>query len=73
MRVDGIGNPLLEIENAGSGKFSPDGHWIAYDDEGSGQLVVTSFPGAGSRIAISSAIGSDARWRGDGSSSFIFR
>ena len=70
MRVDGIGNPLLEIENAAIGKFSPDGHWIAYDDEGSGQLVVTSFPGPGSRIAVSSAGGSDARWRGDGQQLF---
>lgn len=31
---------------------------------------VTSFPGPGSRIAISSAGGSDARWRGDGQQLF---
>ena len=29
------------------GKFSPDGRWLAYSDETSGQLYVTPFPGPG--------------------------
>jgi eukaryotic-like serine/threonine-protein kinase len=56
----------FEIDNAGSGKFSPDGHWLAFDDDASGQIYVTPFPGPGGRIAVISAGGSDPRWRGDG-------
>jgi eukaryotic-like serine/threonine-protein kinase len=65
-RVDGDGKPELEIDNASGGHFSPDGRWLAYSDETSGQLYVTPFPGPGGRIAVSSAGGSDPRWRGDG-------
>ena len=65
-RVDGDGKPELEIDNASGGHFSPDGRWLAYCDETSGQLYVTPFPGPGGRIAVSSAGGGDPRWRGDG-------
>jgi serine/threonine protein kinase len=68
--VDGAGKPVLDIDNAGAGKFSPDGHWLAFDDESSGQLYVTSFPGPGPRIAVSTAGGDDPRWRGDGQELF---
>ena len=64
------GKPVLEIEDASDGRFSPDGHWLAYDDETSGQLYVTPFPGSGARIAVSSKGGSDPRWRGDGQELF---
>ena len=65
-RVDGDGKLELEIDNASGGHFSPDGRWLAYSDETSGQLYVTPFPGPGGRIAVSSAGGVDPRWRGDG-------
>jgi eukaryotic-like serine/threonine-protein kinase len=65
-RADGEGKPLLEISDAADGKFSPDGHWLAYSDDNSGELFVTPFPGPGARIAVSSKGGSDPRWRGDG-------
>jgi hypothetical protein len=58
------------IDNARSGKFSPDGHWLAYLDKTSGQLYVTAFPGPGARIAVSSAGGWDPHWRGDGQELF---
>lgn len=68
--VDGPEKGVLDIDNASTGKFSPDGRWLAYDDEGSGQLYVTSFPGPGPRIAVSTTGGSDPRWRKDGQELF---
>ena len=70
IRAEDPSKQLVMIDNAGSGKFSPDGHWLAYYDETSGQLYVTAFPGPGARIAVSSAGGSDPRWRGDGQELF---
>jgi hypothetical protein len=64
------GVSVLAIENAETGKFSPDGHWLAYDDENSGEVYVTPFPGPGARIAVSSGGGNDPRWRGDGKELF---
>ena len=70
MPIEGSGRPELEIDDGGDGKFSPDGHWIAYKDYASQQVYVTPFPGPGARIAISSSTGSDPRWRGDGQELF---
>jgi eukaryotic-like serine/threonine-protein kinase len=70
LRVAGAGKPEFEIDNAASGKFSPDGHWLAYADNLSGQVYVTPFPGPGARIAVSSSGGGDPRWRGDGQELF---
>ena len=53
----GKGKPQFEIDNAADGKFSPDGHWLAYHDDASGQVYVTAFPGPGARIAVSSGWG----------------
>jgi serine/threonine protein kinase len=64
------GASLFEISNAGDGRFSPDGHWFAYDDASSGELYVTPFPGPGARIAVSAGGGGDPRWRGDGQELF---
>jgi len=68
--VDGDNKPVLEINDASLAKFSPDGHWLAYSDDNSGELFVTAFPGPGARIAVSSKGGSDPRWRGDGQELF---
>jgi eukaryotic-like serine/threonine-protein kinase len=70
LRVAGEVKTELEMDNSGGGKFSPDGHWLAYSDDNSGQLYVTHFPGPGGRIAVSSAGGGIARWRGDGQELF---
>jgi hypothetical protein len=64
------GNPVFDIADASGGKFSPDGHWLAYYDESSGQVYVTSFPVRGAKIAVESVGGGDVRWRGDGQELF---
>jgi|SRR5579859_3295712 len=64
------GVSVLDIENAGTGRFSPDGHWLVYNDENSREVYVTPFPGPGARIAVSSGGGNDPRWRGDGKELF---
>jgi dipeptidyl aminopeptidase/acylaminoacyl peptidase len=69
-RSDGTPKPDLEIKDASESKFSPDGNWLAYSDDNSGQIYVTPFPGPGARIAVSSNGGFDPRWRGDGQELF---
>jgi serine/threonine protein kinase/Tol biopolymer transport system component len=53
-----------------AGRFSPDGRWIAYRSNESGQadIYVAPFPGPGEKTRISStgAVGGYPRWRGDG-------
>ena len=62
--------PILAIPDATNGRFSPDGHWLAYYEQKSGELYVTPFPGPGAKIAISSGGAGDPRWRGDGQELF---
>jgi eukaryotic-like serine/threonine-protein kinase len=52
------------IRNA---QFSPDGKWVAYASNESGkfEIYVTSFPGAQGKWQVSSAGGTQPRWRGD--------
>jgi Tol biopolymer transport system component len=49
-------------------QFSPDGKWIAYHSNESGQheIYVQPFQGAGDRMRISKDGGVQARWRSDG-------
>ena len=70
VKAEAADQALLEIANAGDGKFSPDGHWLAYSDNDSGEVFVTPFPGPGARIAVSPKGGGDSRWRGDGQELF---
>jgi dipeptidyl aminopeptidase/acylaminoacyl peptidase len=51
-----------------SGKFSPDGKWMAYvtDESGRNEVYVEPFPRTGARWQVSFAGGRDPRWRGDG-------
>jgi serine/threonine protein kinase/Tol biopolymer transport system component len=55
-------------------QFSPDGKWVAYRSNESGQseIYVAPFPGPGEKIRISStgAIGGYPRWRRDGKELF---
>ena len=48
--------------------FSPDGHWVAYrsDETGNGEIYVTPHPGPGGKILISTEGGLDPRWSRDG-------
>jgi Tol biopolymer transport system component len=52
----------------GSAKFSPDGHWVAYqsDESGSYQIYVRGFPETGGKWQVSVAGGAQPRWRRDG-------
>jgi serine/threonine protein kinase/Tol biopolymer transport system component len=67
--VDHQPRPLLStrfIEE--SGRFSPDGHWIAYlsNESGKRQVYVQPFPPNGTKTQVSIDGGDSARWRSDG-------
>jgi serine/threonine protein kinase/Tol biopolymer transport system component len=54
--------------STGGATFSPDGRWIAYSSNESGQdqVFVRSFPGGQHKSQLSSAGGTEPQWRGDG-------
>jgi Tol biopolymer transport system component len=54
--------------NENWGQFSPDGRWIAYqsDESQRAEIYVAPFPGPGGKRQISTAGGSEPRWRQDG-------
>jgi eukaryotic-like serine/threonine-protein kinase len=56
--------PFMEINS----KFSPDGHWVAYESNESGrsEIYVAPFRGPGGKRLISNGGGSYPRWRADG-------
>ncbi len=73
--------PFLRTEfNESSGQFSPDGHWIAYtsDESGDDEIYVRNFStdsaqrsrDAAGKWLISKGGGTDPRWRGDGKELF---
>jgi eukaryotic-like serine/threonine-protein kinase len=49
-------------------RFSPDGRWLAFCliESGRSEVYLTSFPGPGERIRVSTAGGMSPRWRRDG-------
>jgi eukaryotic-like serine/threonine-protein kinase len=51
-----------------TGKFSPDGHWVAYATNASGrrEVVVQAFPVASGIVPVSTNGGDAPRWRNDG-------
>jgi Tol biopolymer transport system component/DNA-binding winged helix-turn-helix (wHTH) protein len=53
------------------GRFSPDGHWIAFDtaENGKDEVYVVSFPRASIRYRL--AAGASPRWRADGRELFF--
>jgi Tol biopolymer transport system component len=55
-----------------AGQFSPDGRWLAYQSNESGpmQIYVRPFPGLGDKWQVSTAGGSQPRWRPDGKELF---
>ena len=61
--------PVVKTEfEERDGQFSPDGRWIAYTSNASGrvEVYVQPFPGPGGKWQISTAGGTEPRWRRDG-------
>jgi WD40 repeat protein len=59
-------HPFADIKaSAGSAKFSPDGHWLAYcsNETKKPQVYVQAFPGPGPKIQVSSDGGTDPAWK----------
>jgi len=54
------------------GQFSPDGRWVAYasNESGKWEIYVAPFPGRGGNWKVSTAGGSEPRWRRDGKELF---
>jgi Tol biopolymer transport system component/predicted Ser/Thr protein kinase len=54
------------------GQFSPDGRWVAYTSNESGrwEIFVAPFPGPGGNWRVTSAGGTEPRWRRDGKELF---
>src|SRR5262249_45057311 len=65
-----VSNTLFE---EGNGRFSPDGHWVAYqsNEPGRFEIYVQPFPGPGVRSQVSTAGGTDPRWQPDGKELFF--
>ncbi len=53
--------------------FSPDGKWMAYesDESGQSQIYIRPFPGPGGKWQVSTKGGVDPHWRGDGKELFF--
>ena len=69
------GEPTRFLTSKGSetnGQISPDGKWVAYasDESGDWEIYVTSFPGAAGKWQVSRGGGAEPRWRGDGKEIF---
>jgi Tol biopolymer transport system component len=63
-----IRTPFIEIR----ARFSPDGRWVAYqsNESGQGEIYVQAFPGPGGKWQISTAGGGEPQWGPDGSELF---
>ena len=55
-----------------NGQISPDGKWVAYasNESGDWEIYVTTFPGAAGKWQVSRGGGTEPRWRGDGKEIF---
>jgi len=54
------------------GAVSPDGHWVAYEDNSSGryEVYLTTFPVSSTKLAVTSESGVDSLWSSDGKKLF---
>jgi Tol biopolymer transport system component len=61
-----------EAPNQSASRFSPDGHWIAFESDESGkpEVYVRPFPGPGGKWQVSTAGGGSPSWRRDGKELF---
>jgi Tol biopolymer transport system component len=65
--------PYLQTRfDEAAGAFSPDGRWIAYqsNESGQAQIYVQTFPASGAKYQVSSAGGQAPTWRHDGKELF---
>ena len=70
------GEPFVFLDGPGrkrSGRFSPNGEWLAYvnDDTGEYQVYVTAYPGPGPNVAVSVDGGLSPIWSPDGRELFF--
>ncbi len=73
MEGDRASEPLLATESRETApSISPDGNWIAYasDETGQAEVYVQRFPGLGGRVPISTDGGQQPLWSPDGSELF---
>ncbi len=75
MRATGDRKPepwLQTMFDEGEASFSPDGRWVAYvsDQTGDAEVWVRPFPGPGSPVRVSPNGGHDPRWSRDGKELF---
>jgi dipeptidyl aminopeptidase/acylaminoacyl peptidase len=76
IQPQGVGTPfpLARTRFAeDQGQFSPDGKWIAYrtNESGQNEIYVQAFPGPGGKARVSTEGGSQPRWRRDGKELFF--
>ena len=65
--------PYLQTEfSEGGGEYSPDGNWIAYwsDESGNDEVYLRSALRTGGKLLVSSSGGSRPKWRRDGKEIF---
>ncbi len=64
--------PLDSKGDASNGQISPDGKWLAYasNESGNWEVYVTTFPDAAGKWQVSRGGGTEPRWRGDGKEMF---
>ena len=55
-----------------NGQISPDGNWVAYasNESGDWEIYVTTYPTAAGKWQVSRGGGTEPRWRGDGKEMF---
>jgi Tol biopolymer transport system component len=75
MPMDGSQKPLPVSTGSADerwGLFSPDGKWIAFESNESGnyEIYVQGFPKPGARVVVSTSGGRQPRWSPDGNSLF---
>jgi Tol biopolymer transport system component len=69
--LDGDKKPRVFVQtayNESGGRFSPDGRWIAYvsDETGQEEVFIRPYPGPGTALKVSDAGGRAPAWRRDG-------
>ncbi|MCW8985706.1 MAG: hypothetical protein OQK55_10210, partial [Thermoanaerobaculales bacterium] len=73
--LDGASEPFPVLQSEFvevRASFSPDGRWMAYNSNESGdmEIYVTQFPGPGGKWQVSTNGGTEPRWSADGSEIF---
>jgi len=75
MPIDGDRKPIPFLQspfNEDAGRFSPDGHFVAYmsDQSGTNEIYVQTFPPSSAQWQVSSGGGAGPVWRRDGKELF---